>query len=229
MPAKKSVKHRETAAHPKRFSLVPASAQQQMYRLLDAMKPALFARASGSEIAEIAACLALGEQDAVISAGSALGAQRVRKLLAPAGRGKRCDLREATVQAVRVLLERDGASALICGGRIAEHDEYRDTFRFAGQFRLPILYLVANSLDVPKKQQHDLRTLYAEFGIPVFSVDANDAIAVYRVVTEALHNARHGRGACVIEALNLPDSPLSREAALQLLEGYMRRHGSWPV
>jgi len=229
MPAKKSVKHREAAAHPKQFSLVPAAAQQQMYRLVDAMKPGLFARASGTEIAEIAACLALGEQDAVISGGSALGAQLVRKLTLPTPRGKRGDLRQATVQAVSALLERSGATALVCCGRIADHDGYRDTFRFAGQCKLPILYLVANSLGARKGEAHDLRTLYAEFGMPVFSVDANDVIAVYRVVTEALHNARHGRGACVIEALSLPGAPLSRETALRLLEGYMQRHGSRPV
>jgi TPP-dependent pyruvate/acetoin dehydrogenase alpha subunit len=74
-----------------------------------------------------------------------------------------------------------------------------------------------------------LRTLYAEFGIPVFSVEANDAIAAYRVATEALHNARHGRGPCVIEALTLDGNGVSKEDTLRLLRTYMERHDNWPL
>ena len=96
---------------------------------------------------------------------------------------------------------------------------------------------MANTLTRGAEQELDLRTLYADFGIPVFSVDANDAIAAYRVATEALHNARHQRGPCVIEALTLlgkggcsPHSPEEggcAPRALELLRGYMERHGNW--
>ena len=74
----------------------------------------------------------------------------------------------------------------------------------------------------------DLRTVYPEFGIPLFSVDANDAIAAYRVATEALHNARHLRGPCVIEALAVPQPPKGAASLLELLASYMKRHGNPP-
>ena len=59
-------------------------------------------------------------------------------------------------------------------------------------------------------------------------MDANDAIATYRVVTEALHTARHQRGPSFIEVLTLDGDGVNRNAALTLLEGYMRRHDNWP-
>jgi TPP-dependent pyruvate/acetoin dehydrogenase alpha subunit len=91
-----------------------------------------------------------------------------------------------------------------------------------------MLYLGANSLPKRGKQELDLRALYAEFGIPVFSVDANDAIAAYRVATEALHNARHLRGPCVVEALTI-HGKASSAGPLDLLREYMERHGNWPL
>jgi TPP-dependent pyruvate/acetoin dehydrogenase alpha subunit len=150
-------------------------------------------------------------------------------------------LAAATISAAAELLRDAKATALVCVGKLEAEPEaaedFRNAFRFAARHKLPILYLVANTLKPGRKQELDLRTLYADFGIPVFSVDANDAIAAYRVATEALHNARHQRGPCVIEALTLlgkggcpPHSPKEGgcgTTALELLRGYMERHGNW--
>lgn len=223
MSAKKKA---PATSHPKRFSLVPTAAQQTMYRVIEAAKPAFFSKACGTEVAEIAACLALGKDDPVIAIGAAAGAVTVRKLAATTRRGARA-LREATVQAVSLLITRKNATALICAGRVGEEASYAEAFRFAGTHKLPIIFLVSNFLEAPRGQGRDLRALYAEFGTPVFSVDANDSIATYRVVTEALHTARHQRGPSVVEVLTLNGPTPDREASLHLLEGYMKRHGSW--
>jgi TPP-dependent pyruvate/acetoin dehydrogenase alpha subunit len=58
----------------------------------------------------------------------------------------------------------------------------------------------------------------------LFTVDANDAIAAYRVATEALHHARHLRGPSVIEALAVTGGA----SPLELLTAYMERHGNPP-
>ena len=122
-------------------------------------------------------------------------------------------------------------AAIVCAGLLdtgaeAERD-YRAAFCFAARHKLPLLYVIANRLTPsPERKPLDLRSIYAEFGIPLFTIDANDAIAAYRVATEALHNARHLRGPSVIEALTL-----AREATaspLQLLTTYMERHGNPP-
>ena len=230
MPTTKPAKASDAIA-PKCFSLVPALAQQQMFRTLTALKlpPA---QATGAEIAEIAVSFAIGENDPVLLACGGGGARVVRKGLT-AARGKDANsdgrLTAATVCAVTSLLGDAKATVLVCGGRLRVDEDYRSAFGFAARHKLPILYLISNSLTPGKRQELDLRTLYAEFGIPVFSIDAHDAIAAYRVATEALHNARHGRGPAVIEALTFGDKEISRELALDLLRGYMARHDNRPV
>ena len=232
MPTTKRAKAPEKVASTKCFSLVPAAAQRQMYKTLAALKPLAFAEASGAEIAEVAVCLAIGEQDPVILACPARGARAVRKgpkVAAGKGLSKDGRLTAATISAAKAFLGDGKATALVCCGRLDPQENYRSVFNFAARHKLPILFLVANSLTPGRRQELDLRTLSAEFGIPVFTVEANDAIAAYRVATEALHNARHHRGPCVIEALTLRGESVSRVAALSLLQSYMERHGNWPL
>jgi hypothetical protein len=250
MPTIKPAKVSETGGGTKQFSLVPALAQQQMYKALAALKSAKRSSPSGSEVAEIAICLALDERDLVILASAARGAHSVCKsgtvIGGKLGKAHGGILTAATAAAVMALLGSEKATALVCAGRLGgdpkASEDYRRAFAFAARHKLPILYLVANSLTegpprgrslTKDKQDLDLRTLYTEVGIPVFSLDANDAIAAYRVATEALHNARHLRGPCVIEALTLHGtthgSDSSAASPLNLLREYMERHGNWPL
>ena len=119
-------------------------------------------------------------------------------------------------------------AAIVCAGLLdsgAESErDYRTAFRFASRHKLPILYVIANRLTPGESVPWDLRPIYPEFGIPLFTVDANDAIAAYRVATEALHNARHLRGHCVVEALAVNGGA----SPLELLTAYMERHGNPP-
>jgi TPP-dependent pyruvate/acetoin dehydrogenase alpha subunit len=230
MPIAKQAKAPKTAANTKCFSLVPATAQQQMYKTIAALRAVIFSGARGTEIAEVAICLALGQQDPVIVCHNARGARAVRKDCIFAN-SKRIDGRfaAATISAVTALIDDSKTTALVCVGPLQAEDDYRRAFSFAARHKLPVLYLVANSLTPGRRQALDLRTLYADFGIPEFSVEANDAIAAYRVATEALHNARHGRGPCVIEALTLDGNGVNKEDSLRLLRTYMERHDNWPL
>jgi TPP-dependent pyruvate/acetoin dehydrogenase alpha subunit len=201
-----------------------------MYQAISTMKAAKPGEASGAEVAEIAICIALGENDPVILASPARGARMLRKGGKIVGNdGSR--LTAATISAVVALMADAKATALVCAGKLEAEskEDYRHAFRFAARHKLPILFLVANTMTPGRKQELDLRTLYADFGIPVFSVEANDAIAAYRVATEALHNARHMRGPCVVEALTLLGKRSSVATPLDLLRGYMELHGNWPL
>lgn len=234
MPIMKPAKSPESGGGAKRFSLVPALAQQQMYKALAALKPSTLSSASGAEVAEIAICLALNENDPVILACAARGARAVRKgrTIAAGKLIKDGRLRSATVTAVAALMGDAKATALVCAGRLDGEPEAREdcgsAFGFAARHKLPIVYLVANHFTGGRKQGLNLGTLYADFGVPVFSLDANDAIAAYRVATEALHNARHLRGPCVVEALTIHGKGRSA-SPLNLLREYMERHGNWPL
>ena len=231
----------------KRFSLVPADAQYEIYRALSALQSSRIRHTSGAEVAEVAVCLAAGEPCPVVLACTARGARcvcqdsRLFEVKDSVAKGRR--LAAATLAAMEALLSaaaRDAAApadslatpAVVCAGELDPHpdaqQDYRAAFRFAARHKLPILYLVANRLTPGQSQPLDLRTLYPEFGIPLFTVDAGDAIAAYRVATEALHNARHLRGPCVIEALAVPHPPTGGSGPLQLLATYMERHGNPP-
>ena len=237
MPTMKLAKATKTAVNTKPFSLVPAAAQRQMYKALAALKPATTVADSGAEVAEIAVCLAIDRHDPVILACAARGARKVRKVHKNLGgriaNAKSGRLSAATVSAVAALLGDSKAAAVVCAGKLEKdakgQQDYRNVFNFAARHKLPILFLVADTLTPGRRQEPDLRTLYAEFGIPVFTVDANDAIAAYRVTTEALHNARHLRGPCVIEALTVNCKSSRAVKPLELLQGYMERHGNWPL
>ncbi len=230
MPIVKPARTPKTASSSKLFSLVPKKAQREMYKTIAAMKPAIFSAVSGAEVAEVAITLAIGERDPLILCDTARGARAVRKTsIAVNVKGGDGRLQAATLSAIAALLGDEKATALVCAGRLQAEDDYRKVLGFAARHKLPILYVVANSLTPGLRSGLDLRTLYAEYGIPVFSIEANDAIAAYRVATEALHNARHGRGPCVIEALTIGSGQISKANSLQLLKGYMERHGNWPL
>jgi hypothetical protein len=226
MPTTKPAKALETTGRAKQFSLVPSIAQHRMYKALADLKPIDPTIASGAEVAEIAACTAIGENDPVILACQARGSDSVRSghKIADTNGGR---LTAATISAVSALLSDPKATALICAGKFEANEDYLSALKFAARHKLPILFLMANTLTPGRRQELDLRPLYAELGIPVFSVDANDAIAAYRVTTEALHNARYLRGPCVIEALTVI-SKASSATALELLRNYMERHGNLP-
>ncbi len=247
MPTTKPAKASHLSKTTQRFSLVPAAAQYEMHRALTTLKSSRVHTTSGSEVAEIAVCLAAGKQCPVILACATRGAGTIRKdanpvaLKGSAAKNRR--LVSATLAAIDSLLDAalldaarpanpEAIPAVVCAGQLDSHPEaqqdYRAAFRFAARHKLPILYIVANRLAPGQSQPLDLRTLYPEFGIPLFSVDANDAIAAYRVATEALHNARHLRGPCVIEALAVPQAPSGTASPLDLLETYMERHGNPP-
>jgi dehydrogenase E1 component len=236
MPTAKPAKAPKSAKPTRRFSLVSAAAQQEMYRALTTLKSSRARTASGAgvagEVAEVALCLAAGEQSPVILACTARGARTVRKDSKIVGaKGRR--LAAATLAAIDALLaDPEATAALVCAGELdpqpQAQQDYRAALRFAARYKLPILFLVANSLTPGQSRQLDLRTLSAEFGIPLFSVDASDAIAAYRVATEALHNARHLRGPCVIEALAVQPQHAGAVSPLDLLAAYMERHGNRP-
>jgi len=237
MPTIRLAKSHMNGGSTKRFSLVPALAQKQMHEALSTLLKARVGAESGAEVAEVALCLTLGKDDPVILACGARGARKVRNdsrtvesRIAKAQGGV---LAAATLTAVAALLNNPKATALVCAGLLDGGDkgrqDYRNAFSFAARHKLPILYLVANSYPPGRRQKLDLRKLYEEFGIPVFSVDASDAIAAYRIGTEAVHNARHQRGPCVIEALSLENKRNGAAKPLELLRGYMELHGNWPL
>jgi hypothetical protein len=93
----------------------------------------------------------------------------------------------------------------------------RHTMRYAGDRKLGIVYVALNS---PLGKHEDT---YPTYGFPTFTVDANDAIAIYRVSLEAIFRARSGGGPTLIACSRMLDNA----SALEHMRNYLERKGSW--
>lgn len=110
----------------------------------------------------------------------------------------------------RVVLALASASALNLG---SAHEALID----ATSRKLPLIVVV----DGEKTDNGALDSKAAAYGIPSISVDANDAVAIYRVSREAIDRARAGRGPTLIHCLAFDSGvdPVAR------LERYLQKHG----
>jgi pyruvate dehydrogenase E1 component alpha subunit len=110
--------------------------------------------------------------------------------------------------------------AAFCGTcALAEIDE---AMRKTGKARLPILLVCHSGSDAT-----EICSRAEHYGFPGVVVDGDDAVAVYRVVTEAAAHARRGSGPTLIECKQWPLSGRAATAGTPVLnmERYLRRKG----
>jgi pyruvate dehydrogenase E1 component alpha subunit len=98
-----------------------------------------------------------------------------------------------------------GVALTYLGDGTSSKGDFHEALTFAGQFRLPAIFLIENNhwaISVPREKQAATKTLaqkafgYGAFGL---QVDGNDVFAVYKAISEAVARARSGRGTSVIE------------------------------
>ena len=77
--------------------------------------------------------------------------------------------------------------------------EFENALMLAGKKKLPILFVREISSGADERVQR-----MKEYGFPGVAVEYDDAIAVYRVATEALAHARRGNGPTLIECKPWP-------------------------
>ena len=113
-----------------------------------------------------------------------------------------------------------------CGDMVPLPELCQEAMRFAGVHRLPILYVCWNS-----RPEVDIALETQACGFPCITVDGNDAVAVYRVASEAIAHARKGNGPTLIECKTGFDSGPAEEQhpsaddALLNMEKYLTRKG----
>ena len=95
----------------------------------------------------------------------------------------------------------------------------REALRFAGQHRVPIIYVYSGN-------QVDPTQAYA-YGLPVIPVDGSDVVAVYRVAYECMIRARERGGASVIACSIGPTNGSSAKGQdpLRNMEKYLSAKG----
>lgn len=100
----------------------------------------------------------------------------------------------------------------LCGPGAAPDQAWQQAFEFAGAHTLPILLVcisqVRDAASLAKANAHFDRifALAGSARVPTIAVDAQDAVAVYRVASESISRARLRRGPTLIACLAHPTS-----------------------
>lgn len=92
----------------------------------------------------------------------------------------------------------DAVSLLFCQTRM-KSELWRKYLQRAGRHNLPIVLVRL----APATRRAHVSPGALAFGVPRIAVDANDALAVYRVASESIARARHRRGPTLIECLQI--------------------------
>ncbi|MDP9049773.1 MAG: thiamine pyrophosphate-dependent enzyme, partial [Acidobacteriota bacterium] len=79
----------------------------------------------------------------------------------------------------------------------------RKSFTFAGEKRLPVLFIVLPSARAKSAggTTSSVSPIAQRCGVPGVPVDAEDAVAIYRVAQESIGHARIGGGPALIETM----------------------------
>jgi pyruvate dehydrogenase E1 component alpha subunit len=98
-----------------------------------------------------------------------------------------------------------GVAVTYCGDGTSSKGDLHEALTFAGQFKLPAIYIIENNgwaISVPRKRQAASETLAQKawgYGVHGLQVDGNDALAVYKAMSEAVARARKGEGPTLLE------------------------------
>lgn len=101
----------------------------------------------------------------------------------------------------------DRAAVSIVGDGGSSKGDFLEALNAASAFDLPAVFVIANNqwaISVPRSRQSGAKTLAQKGlagGLPSIQVDGNDIIAVRWAMETALHRARQGKGASLVEAI----------------------------
>jgi TPP-dependent pyruvate/acetoin dehydrogenase alpha subunit len=217
-PSRSSRKNKKLADTPPENPLVPHAKLRQLYILM--VKSRLLAerivrdarkrrtdRRIGHEASRVAIALGLQAGDIAVTAISdhvvpvAVGMPIKRVASGEHSSPKN------NVQVVRAMTNDENQFAFACGLGLALRDRNknenivvafgdaiaRETLTYASEQKLPIVFVVENRAPV------DVAGHASQRGVAGFTVDGNDAVAVYRVSQECFDRARRGLGPSFIE------------------------------
>ena len=102
--------------------------------------------------------------------------------------------------------EQSGVSVAYFGDGASSEGDFHESCNFAGALGLPVIFFLQNNqwaISTSRRQQSAVADLAARaqgYGMPGYSVDGNDLLAVHRVMAQAVENALQGGGPSLIEA-----------------------------
>src|SRR5690625_2926966 len=103
--------------------------------------------------------------------------------------------------------EKDFVTFVTLGEGSTNQGDFHEGLNFAGVHKLPVITMVDNNgyaISVPVEQQLGAAKVSDRakgYGMPGFTVDGNDPLAVYEVMKEARERAENGEGPTLVEAI----------------------------
>ncbi|HZP04472.1 MAG TPA: thiamine pyrophosphate-dependent enzyme [Terracidiphilus sp.] len=130
---------------------------------------------------------------------------------------------EAAIRAARrgARPKKKKITVFFCGSEGPKDAQWEDSLRSAATERLPVLFVCQGHVGTADLAQQAQRC-----GLPGITVDEEDAVAIYRVASEAMAHARRGNGPTLIECKRwlLHGAP-SRGNAVRTMEAYLAGKG----
>ncbi|HEV2324469.1 MAG TPA: thiamine pyrophosphate-dependent enzyme [Terracidiphilus sp.] len=88
-------------------------------------------------------------------------------------------------------------------GDAGAENSWREIFHFALAHSLAVVFVRQSARPLPSESRRGRPRKFAPGTLPIIPVDANDAVAVYRVAHEAIAHARRGSGPTLIDCIPL--------------------------
>ncbi|KGX90458.1 thiamine pyrophosphate-dependent dehydrogenase E1 component subunit alpha [Pontibacillus marinus] len=113
--------------------------------------------------------------------------------------------------------KKDIVSLVTLGEGSSNQGDFHEGLNFAGVHKLPVITMVENNkyaISVPQEKQiasKNVSDRAVGYGMPGFTVDGNDPLAVYEAVKAAADRARNGEGPTLIETVSYRLTPHSSD------------------
>jgi len=113
--------------------------------------------------------------------------------------------------------KKDIVSLVTLGEGSSNQGDFHEGLNFAGVHKLPVITMVENNkyaISVPQEKQiasKNVSDRAVGYGMPGFTVDGNDPLAVYEAVKAAADRARNGEGPTLVETVSYRLTPHSSD------------------
>ncbi|QHE52892.1 thiamine pyrophosphate-dependent dehydrogenase E1 component subunit alpha [Pontibacillus sp. HMF3514] len=113
--------------------------------------------------------------------------------------------------------KKDFVSFVTLGEGSSNQGDFHEGLNFAGVHKLPVITMVENNkyaISVPQEKQiasKNVSDRAVGYGMPGYTVDGNDPLAVYEAVKAAADRARNGEGPTLIETVSYRLTPHSSD------------------
>ena len=128
----------------------------------------------------------------------------------------------------KTLKQQNLIAAYVRQGELSK-SEWRSILEIASKLELPIFFVLLPAARRKQKEKRDPGLPARSCGVPAFLVDANDAVALYRVAQEAFGRIRTGGGPVLIDCRAYPLDTSQTDPVSKLRKFLLERKIATPL